>query len=277
MGGLAKKLLIANTLAVPADQIFALSAQQLSTVDAWIGIVCYTLQIYFDFSGYSDMAVGLGKMFGFTFMENFQFPYIAQSVRDFWRRWHISLSTWFRDYLYVPLGGNRLSVGRTHLNLLMVFLLCGLWHGASLTFVAWGLYHGVFLVLERTRFGKWQEKLPQSLRHLYMLLVVMMGWVLFRAENFSSGANYFLALVGLNSAPDAQPYLQYTTNQVIAAALFGILLCGPMWDKIKGACRKLEQATPIRLRPSLQVAGLDRKSTRLNSSHSRASRMPSSA
>jgi alginate O-acetyltransferase complex protein AlgI len=134
-GGLGKKVLIANTLALPADQIFALPASELSMADAWFGIVCYTLQIYFDFSGYSDMAIGMGKMFGFTFMENFQFPYTAQSVRDFWKRWHISLSTWFRDYLYIPLGGSRVSELRTQLNLLIVFALCGLWHGASFTFL----------------------------------------------------------------------------------------------------------------------------------------------
>ncbi|MGA2868947.1 MAG: MBOAT family O-acyltransferase, partial [Verrucomicrobiota bacterium] len=141
-GGLAKKMLIANALAVPADQIFALPATQLSPAVAWFGLICYTLQIYFDFSGYSDMAIGMGKMFGFKFMENFNFPYTAQSIRDFWRRWHISLSTWFRDYLYIPLGGNRVSGARNNLNLVTVFFLCGLWHGASWTFVIWGLYHG---------------------------------------------------------------------------------------------------------------------------------------
>jgi alginate O-acetyltransferase complex protein AlgI len=256
IGGLAKKLLIANTLAIPADQIFALSPAERSTPDAWIGIVCYTLQIYFDFSGYSDMAVGLGKMFGFTFLENFQFPYIAQSIRDFWRRWHISLSTWFRDYLYVPLGGNRVSEARTHLNLLIVFFLCGLWHGASLTFVAWGLYHGMFLVLERTRFGVIQQKLPQSLRHMYTLLVVMIGWVLFRADTFAMSGHYLSALLGLSSAPNAQSFVRYTTNQVLAALFLGILFSGPTWGWIKGACKKLERAASPALRPAIQVAGV---------------------
>ena len=147
--GLAKKVLIANVVAGPADRIFAMPFAQLSAAHAWLGVVCYTLQIYFDFSGYSDMAIGLGRMFGFRFPENFRWPYIADSVQEFWRRWHMSLSTWFRDYLYVPLGGNRVSPGRTYVNLVTVFFLCGLWHGASWNFVIWGLWHGAFLVIER--------------------------------------------------------------------------------------------------------------------------------
>ena len=140
--GLAKKVLIANMVAGPADKMFALPFSELSAAHAWLGLICYTLQIYFDFSGYSDMAIGLGRMFGFRFPENFRWPYIADSVQDFWRRWHISLSTWFRDYLYVPLGGNRVSPARTYGNLVAVFFLCGLWHGASWNFVIWGLFHG---------------------------------------------------------------------------------------------------------------------------------------
>ena len=147
--GLAKKVLIANVVAGPADKIFAMPLAELSPAHAWLGIVCYTLQIYFDFSGYSDMAIGLGRMFGFRFPENFRWPYIADSVQEFWRRWHISLSTWFRDYLYVPLGGNRVSPARRYRNLITVFFLCGLWHGASWNFVIWGLWHGAFLVVER--------------------------------------------------------------------------------------------------------------------------------
>ncbi len=147
--GLAKKVLIANVVAGPADKIFSLPAAELSAAHAWLGIVCYTLQIYFDFSGYSDMAIGLGRMFGFRFPENFRWPYVATSVTAFWRRWHISLSTWFRDYLYIPLGGNRVSPARRYFNLITVFFLCGLWHGASWNFVIWGLWHGAFLVIER--------------------------------------------------------------------------------------------------------------------------------
>jgi alginate O-acetyltransferase complex protein AlgI len=254
--GLAKKVLIANTLASPADQIFALSAATLSTVDAWLGIVCYTLQIYFDFSGYSDMAVGLGKMFGFTFLENFNFPYVAQSIRDFWHRWHISLSTWFRDYLYIPLGGNRKSGFRTHLNLLLVFFLCGLWHGANLTFVAWGLYHGLFLVLERTRWASLQSKLPRSVRHGYTLLIVMLGWVIFRAENFTAAKTFFFALSGLAPASAPQPWTAYVTGPVLTALVLGCLFAGPFWASLTRAGARLVPAAPPACRSALQLAGL---------------------
>jgi alginate O-acetyltransferase complex protein AlgI len=256
VGGLAKKVLIANTVAYPASQIFALPANQLSQTDAWLGILCYTLQIYFDFSGYSDMAIGLGKMFGFTFMENFNFPYISRSVREFWQRWHISLSTWFRDYVYIPLGGNRISNSRTYLNLMVVFFLCGLWHGASLTFVVWGIYHGFFLALERTSFGKMLEKLPQSVRHLYTIFLVMMGWVIFRSDNFTLTKNYFQALFGLHQAAAAQPYARYLSYQTIAGLFLGILFCGPLWPKIKAAGGKLGLAAAAAGSPWLQTVGM---------------------
>jgi alginate O-acetyltransferase complex protein AlgI len=151
--GLGKKMLVANVVARPADAIFGLPSHELTPGLAWLGLACYTLQIYFDFSGYSDMAIGLGRMFGFRFPENFHYPYVALSITDFWRRWHLSLSRWFRDYLYIPLGGNRCSPRRLYANLLTVFFLCGIWHGANWTFIAWGLFHGLFLVLERRRLG----------------------------------------------------------------------------------------------------------------------------
>ena len=244
VGGLAKKMLIANAVALPADQIFALPADELATATAWFGIVCYTLQIYFDFSGYSDMAVGLGKMFGFQFIENFNFPYTAQSIRDFWRRWHISLSSWFRDYVYIPLGGNRVSAARNHVNLVAVFFLCGLWHGASWTFVAWGLFHGLFLVLEKTPWGDALEKLPRPLRHLYALFVVMMGWVLFRADTFSGAANYFAALFGAGHVIQAQPLHRYAGNEVIWALCLGAAFSMPLWDAAKNAGAKLGEVVP---------------------------------
>jgi alginate O-acetyltransferase complex protein AlgI len=255
VGGLAKKMLIANAVAVPADQIFALPANQLSVPTAWFGIVCYTLQIYFDFSGYSDMAVGMGKMFGFRFLENFNFPYTAQSIRDFWRRWHMSLSMWFRDYLYIPLGGNRVSDVRTNLNLVIVFFLCGLWHGASWTFVVWGLYHGVFLVVERTRFGAWLEKFPRPVRHGYAIFVVMMGWVLFRANSYAEAHHFFLALFGLGQASAAQPLARYLSNESIWALVLGIPFCGPLWGRINHICSRLSQATPAHFRTGVQVFG----------------------
>ncbi len=244
--GLSKKVLIANTVALPADQIFSLPASQLSTLDAWLGIVCYTLQIYFDFSGYSDMAVGLGKMFGFTFLENFNFPYIAQSIRDFWRRWHISLSTWFRDYLYIPLGGNQVSKARNCVNLVIVFFLCGLWHGASLTFIVWGLYHGLFLILERTSIGSVIGRMPRVLRHLYALLVIMIGWVVFRAGNFEVAANYLYAMSGFECAPHAPPLLRYADRQVICAILLGIICSIPVWSNLRTELGAATAERPVR-------------------------------
>jgi alginate O-acetyltransferase complex protein AlgI len=246
VGGLAKKMIIANAVALPADQIFALSPNELSPATAWFGIVCYTIQIYFDFSGYSDMAVGLGKMFGFAFIENFQFPYTAQSIREFWRRWHISLSTWFRDYVYIPLGGNRVSETRNRLNLVAVFFLCGLWHGASWTFVVWGFYHGIFLVLERTGWGAVLEKLPRPLRHGYALLAVVLGWVLFRANSFPQATGYFSALFGLGQPAHALPLARYAGNEALCALCLGTAFSLPLWGAAKNAGAKIGGFLPAR-------------------------------
>jgi alginate O-acetyltransferase complex protein AlgI len=193
--GLGKKVLIANTLGRTADQIFALPAADLTTPLAWLGLVCYSLQIYFDFSGYSDMAIGLMRMFGFRILENFNYPYIARSIREFWRRWHISLSNWFRDYLYIPLGGNQRGERRAYANLVIVFLLCGLWHGASWPFVLWGAWHGAFLVAERAGVDRVLRRIG-GFAHVYALLAVMGGWVLFRCETLAHAAKYFAALAG---------------------------------------------------------------------------------
>jgi len=182
--GLGKKVIIANPLGEVADAVFSSGASDLTTPIAWVGIFCYSLQIYFDFSGYSDMAIGLARVFGFKFPENFNYPYVARSIKDFWRRWHISLSSWFRDYLYIPLGGNRVSITRQYLNLVLVFFLCGLWHGASWNFVIWGLFHGLFLVLERgEKYGKALNYLPKLLQNFYAIFLVMIGWVFFRSPD----------------------------------------------------------------------------------------------
>ncbi len=220
--GLGKKVLIANTVAKAADAIFALPTNELTPGLAWLGLGCYTLQIYFDFSGYSDMAIGLGRMLGFEFLENFNFPYISCSIREFWRRWHISLSTWFRDYLYIPLGGNRGAAWRTQCNLLLVFFLCGLWHGASWSFVVWGLYHGVFLVAERSRFGRWLDALWSPLQHVYVLLVVMLGWCLFRAETLTH-ALQFIGVLGGVSGASRHTLGMYVTPDVALAMVCGAL------------------------------------------------------
>ena len=192
--GLAKKVLLANTLAPVADLAFG--ARQLDAGLAWFGLLAYALQLYYDFSGYSDMAVGLGRMFGFEFPRNFQAPYLAESITDFWRRWHLSLSAFLRDYLYVPLGGNRFGLGRTCANLLLVMLLGGLWHGAQWTFVAWGLWHGLLLVSERCLGGKaWYAGLPRFLRVVLTFILVLVGWVFFRAPTLASAVDYLHALV----------------------------------------------------------------------------------
>jgi len=216
--GLGKKVLIANTLGQAADPIFRLPAEELTTPVAWLGLVCYTLQIYFDFSGYSDMAIGLMRMFGFRILENFNYPYVSQSVREFWRRWHISLSNWFRDYLYVPLGGNQRAPLRSYANLAIVFLLCGLWHGASWPFVIWGAWHGVFLIAERagldrllSRIGAW--------RHGYALAAVMGGWVLFRCDTIAHAFAYYGALLGRACGSAAQLPLGLYLDPLLATTL----------------------------------------------------------
>ncbi len=254
-GGLAKKMLIANAVALPADQIFALSATELSPIVAWFGIVAYTVQIYFDFSGYSDMAVGMGKMFGFTFLENFNFPYLAQSVREFWQRWHMSLMSWFRDYLYIPLGGSRVSNARTNWNLLIVFVLCGLWHGAGWTYIVFGFYQSFFVIMERTRFGGWLTALPRPARHFYAMFTFMMSLVIFRSDTFTNALHYFAALFGLAHAAAPQPLVRYASHESVIALMFGLPFCGPLWGWIKNTCQRLGQATPANYRPTIQVFG----------------------
>ena len=192
--GLAKKVIIANTMAQLTDSVFAISLSNMTTVTAWMGAVTYTMQIYYDFSGYSDMAIGLGKMFGFDFLENFRYPYLSRSIHEFWQRWHISLGTWFREYVYIPLGGNRKGTLRTYCNLITVFFLTGMWHGASWNFIVWGLFHGFFQILERVKLKKFLSKHP-LISWIYCLLVVVFGWVLFRSESLTNGIKYLLYMV----------------------------------------------------------------------------------
>ncbi len=193
MIGLGKKVLIANNIGALWDAIAVLPVDGLAAGTAWLGALAYTFQIYFDFSGYSDMAIGLGKMFGFEFLENFHYPYVSTSVTEFWRRWHISLSTWFREYVYIPLGGNRKGDSRTITNLLIVWMLTGFWHGAAWNFVAWGLYYGIILILEKFVWGQYVEKWPGAVRHIYAMVLILIGWVLF----FSPSLGYALKYVGV--------------------------------------------------------------------------------
>jgi alginate O-acetyltransferase complex protein AlgI len=196
--GLGKKVLLANVFAQVAENVFTSNLFQLSAPNAWLGMICYSLQIYYDFSGYSDMAIGLGRMFGFEFLENFNFPYIAKSVKEFWRRWHMSLGTFFRDYVYIPLGGNQVKVKRTYINLILVFFLTGFWHGANWTFIVWGLFHGFFMVIERLGFEKILDKIGRPFNVIYTLLVVMFAWVLFRSATIESAFYYWEALFNFN-------------------------------------------------------------------------------
>ncbi|MEZ4400158.1 MAG: MBOAT family O-acyltransferase [Kofleriaceae bacterium] len=204
--GLGKKLLVGDALAIVAKRAFDLPHDQLTGPVAWVGAVAYTIHIYFDFSGYSDMAIGLGKMAGFTFKENFRDPYTSKSVTEFWARWHISLSTWFRDYVYIPLGGNRAGERRTRVNIALVFAISGFWHGASWTFLAWGAYHGAWVVLERVpAVARLRARVPSVGQLALTLLLVVFGWVLFRAESFAQAGAFMKAMVGLGPSPSTPP------------------------------------------------------------------------
>ena len=195
--GFFKKVFIANSMGNMADTVFAMT-WQINTVYAWLGAICYTFQIYYDFSAYSDMAIGIGRILGFHFNENFDLPYKSQSIQEFWRRWHISLSSWFRDYVYIPLGGNRKGVARTYLNLCIVFLLTGFWHGAAWQFIVWGMYHGAFSIIERVGFKNILEKIPRVFRHIYTMVVVIIGWVFFRADNLTLAVVYLKNMFSFN-------------------------------------------------------------------------------
>ncbi len=194
MTGLGKKVLIANQVGELWKEIAATPASQLTTAMAWLGVLAFTLQIYFDFSGYSDMAIGLGAMFGFSFPENFHYPYESKSITEFWRRWHISLGTWFREYVYIPLGGNRVGKSRQFFNIAVVWLLTGLWHGAYLNFVLWGVFYGVLLVIEKSLWKPLLSKLPRIMQHMYTMIFVMIGWAIFSWQDMADGVSYFKAM-----------------------------------------------------------------------------------
>ena len=226
--GLGKKVLLANQMALAADQVFSGTGTAPAAV-LWFGAVCYALQIYFDFSGYSDMAIGMGRMFGFTFLENFNEPYLADSVTDFWRRWHISLSSWFREYVYIPLGGNRRGPLRQVFNLLAVWLLTGLWHGASWNFALWGVYYGVLLILEKFLLGKKIERIPAFFRHLGTLLLVLIGWVIFRVEDVGALGGVFSEMFTFRSGGTADWFL-FNANalQGLCVLPVAVIACLPL-------------------------------------------------
>lgn len=230
--GLAKKVLVADVMAGAVDVIFAAKAETIPGFYCWLGAVMYTLQIYFDFSGYSDMAIGLGRVFNFRFLENFDHPYASCSVQEFWRRWHISLSSWFRDYLYIPLGGNRKGTVRTYVNLFIVFLLCGFWHGAAWNFVAWGVYHGVGLVVERAGFGKVVKRLPKVAGNLYLMLFVVIGWVLFRAPDLGYAGTYIGNMFGGGHAAfrSFTPLIDFISLDKAILMVVGIAASYPVFE-----------------------------------------------
>ena len=246
--GLAKKVLLANALGLLWER-FSASPTENGVLGAWIGLLAYTFQIYFDFSGYSDMACGLGRMLGFRFVENFNYPYISDSITDFWRRWHISLSSWFREYVYIPLGGNRRGKGRQILNLLIVWLLTGLWHGASWTFVIWGLYYGVLLILEKLFVGRLIQKLPRALRTVYAFVLVMIGWCVFALPELPKMLTYLGTLFGLGSGGWISPLCAAWTVGYLPTFLLAAFAASPLGAAGK---KKLERFSWF---PAVQLAG----------------------
>jgi alginate O-acetyltransferase complex protein AlgI len=253
--GLSQKVLIANAVAPLADHAFGVGFAALNATSAWLGIWAYTLQIYFDFCGYSNMAIGLAFLLGFTFPKNFDYPYAAQSITEFWRRWHMSLSSWFRDYVYIPLGGNRLGQGKTVRNLLIVFFLTGLWHGAAWRFIVWGLYHGTFLMLERFGLGRMLERAPRLARHAYAIVVVMVGWVFFRADSLPQALHYLATMADPRgfAAPDAA--LSILANaQAVGALILGSLFAFPLLPAVMERLRAPRAEPPHpRLPPRLDT------------------------
>ena len=232
--GLGKKVLLSNSLGMLADSVFGMQTYQLTVVSTWLGILAYSLQIFFDFSGYSDMAIGLGKMFGFEFLENFNYPYISQSASEFWRRWHISLGSWFRDYVYFPLGGSRRGNVRTYINLFIVWFLTGFWHGASWTFIAWGLYFGLLIGMEKSYLGKFLNKVPRFIRHIYLLLVVMIGWVFFRADSFSYSIEFIKNMFFMGTSTVFDGTVAAYLNDYWFVLVLSMIFCVPIVDWIRG-------------------------------------------
>ena len=244
--GLGKKVLLANNIGMMFDSIHAMGADERSVLTAWLGCLAYTMQIYFDFSGYSDMAIGLGKMFGFEFMLNFNYPYISKSLTEFWRRWHISLGTWFREYVYIPLGGNRVSAAKHIRNIMVVWMLTGLWHGAAWNFVFWGLYHGIVQLIEKKVLNNVLEKLPNFVQILYTFIIVMIGWVMFFCTSLKDLGVYLGNMIGIGGHGFiGSTGLYYLfTNLILIIICF--IACGPTaWKKIQKCALKAGKARQV--------------------------------
>ena len=234
--GLAKKVLLANQIGSLWDTISQL--HQMSAATAWLGAIAYSFQIYFDFSGYSDMAIGLGKMFGFHFLENFNFPYMSKTITEFWRRWHISLSSWFREYVYIPLGGNRKGMGRQLFNIMVVWMLTGLWHGANWNFVLWGVYYGILLMIEKLFLLKWLKKAPAWIGHIYSMLLVVIGWTIFAQTDMSQLGRYLKTMfgIGAHGGADADFFYFLSTNAVLLILLVVCSIDHRFW--LRKVCKK---------------------------------------
>lgn len=240
--GLGKKVILANNLGAMFTAVCALPDEKMSWLTSWIGIIGYALQIYFDFSGYSDMAIGLARMFGFELKENFNYPYIATSITEFWRRWHISLSSWFREYLYIPLGGNRCSKYRHMMNILIVWSLTGLWHGANWNFVAWGAYYGLLLILEKYILNRYIEKWPQWIRHIYTMLIVVVGWVFFSITDTTEMFRYLGTMFGCGGMGVADSITLYYLRSNAILLITSIIACTPLPI---GEFKRIKRDTPI--------------------------------
>ena len=244
MAGLGKKVLIANYAGSLAESLLK-DVDNAAVLSVWIGVLFYAFQIYFDFSGYSDMAIGLGRMFGFDYPENFKHPYIATSITDFWRRWHITLSSFFRDYVYIPLGGNRVSLPRQILNLFIVWGLTGLWHGASWNFVIWGLYYFVFLCLEKFVLKKFFDKIPKVIRWMYSMFVVLIGWMIFYFEDFSAMKSAFSVAFGASGNSLTDPVMNAMIINNIPFIIIAAIACAPVAKLVKAGVAKLKQRAPV--------------------------------
>lgn len=253
--GLAKKVLLANNIGIVWTQIKAMDYSTISVATAWLGIIAFAFQIYFDFSGYSDMATGLGKMLGFEFPKNFDHPYISKSISEFWRRWHITLGSWFRSYVYIPLGGNRNGNFKTYRNLFITWALTGLWHGASWNFILWGLFFGVLIIIERLGFGKILEKLPSAVSMLYTFVMVLFGWVLFDTDTLADAGRYYAAMFGASGSL-VDSYARYTIASNAVMLTLCILISGGLGSRLISFCEEKNKRASAVAGVAVKIGGL---------------------
>lgn len=253
--GLAKKVLLANNIGMVWTQVKAMDYSTISVATAWLGIIAFAFQIYFDFSGYSDMATGLGKMLGFEFPKNFDHPYISRSISEFWRRWHITLGSWFRSYVYIPLGGNRNGNFKTYRNLFITWALTGLWHGASWNFILWGLFFGVLIIIERLGFGKILEKLPSAVSMLYTFVMVLFGWVLFDTDTLADAGRYYAAMFGAGGSL-VDSYARYTIASNAVMLVLCILISGGLGSRLISFCEEKNKRASAVAGVAVKIGGL---------------------